>query len=381
MRQTHYKIKPETLDSLKNEMKKVLDCYPEKTDAALDCILKEWIRVKQPLLDIFSKHPNWNQDKLMIQFDTDFSRDFDLNAISAFSDKIKCYALAKRNVSSQYQLPYPENKAIWFLNSIRSQYFDESMDYYINGLNRTYDNFKIRNNMKASKAIGKICNELEWDKMPNYNKEYAKLCDALNPIKVLRHTCISLNPIDFLLMSNGNSWKSCHIIETENYDAGCCSSGTISYMLDACSFLFYTVDSEFNGTDIELEPKIQRQVFGYKENTIFQSRLYPQDCDYGANDLYKDIREVVEKVISDCLDIPNIWIKKKQNEIRQYVRKGNDSTAYPDFRHLMGMATVSVHKSQENNTRKLVMMGRKPMCIHCGSKHTVRGSLYCSDCN
>ena len=376
-----YEVKQETLDSIKEEMKKVLSYYSRKTDKALDDILKEWIRVKQPLLDIFSKHPNWNPDKLMIQFDTDFSRNLDTSVICYFADKICRYARIKHAVDYQHQLPYSENKAIWFLSCIRSQYFDDSMNYQIDTLNRSNDNFKIRNNMKASKAIGKICNVLEWDKMPDYNKEYAKVCDALNPIKVLRHTCISLNPIDFLLMSNGNSWRSCHTINTHGYSAGCYSSGTISYMLDACSFVFYTVDSEFDGIDIELEPKLQRQIFGYKNNVIFQSRLYPQSCDYGAADLYKDIREVIEKVISDCLDIPNLWIKKKECDVLCYVKKGGKSTAYPDFKYQRGIVAVSVHKLQENEKTKLVMMGRQPMCIRCGKKHSVRGSLYCSDCN
>ena len=42
-----------------------------------------------------------------------------------------------------------------------------------------------------------------------YDK-FAKYADSINPIKVKRHTVLSVHPIDYYTMSFGNSWTSCH---------------------------------------------------------------------------------------------------------------------------------------------------------------------------
>ena len=381
----NYVIKEETYNAIKEEMKSVLGGYSYKKDYALDVILRAWIKAKQPLFNILSKHPNWNDDKLLIQFETDYSREFNTRAIDDFRNYLRKASIERRHVYSMYDLPQDEYDAIYFIGSIRTQFFEEDNLILgcIDNLNRTNDAFKLRPNMKSSKAIGKICNVLKWNEFEDYNKQYATLCDALNPIKVVRHTCISLNPIDFLLMSNGNSWTSCHRIKYANSSGeSLCTSGTISYMLDPCSFVFYTVDSSFNGKDIELEPKLQRQMFGYNDNTIFQSRLYPQTCDSNGRDTYKETREIVQKVISDCLDIPNYWVKIKDTNFLKHVKSGASSTAYPDFKYQRGICSVSIHKSMidEKDKLKVVSMGRKPICIRCGERHATKGSLYCSRC-
>lgn len=376
-----YTIDEKVLESIKTEMKSVLGSY-RKTDKGLNEVLKGWLKGKSPLLEMFSKHPNWNKDKLMISFDYNYSREFNQRAVSAFRAYISKNVSKEHGTSNAYFWDTPSKQAYYFLGCIREQFFDENMNYCINELNKANENFKIRNNMKSSKAIGKICSVLGWDKFPDYNKEYAKLCDALNPIKVKRHTCISLNPIDFLLMSNGNSWNSCHMIRYNGHSAGCFSSGTVSYMLDTSSFIFYTVDASHNGEDIELAPKLQRQVFGYKPNVLLQSRLYPQSMDFGGQDTYKDIREIVQKVIADCLEIPNMWVKK--SDIYPHVKQTTRATAYPDYYHSRGTVTVTVHKSViENNGEsklKKIMMGRPPICIKCGQKHSVQNRLVCSKC-
>lgn len=374
-----YQVQQETLDNIKKEMKKVLVNYTGKTNEALDSILNAWLKGKKQLLDMFSKHQNWNPDKLMIQFDTDYSREFDSRAIFVFRSYLESNS-SNRHGTVPWRLPSDEKQALSFLVDINSQFFDDTMTNAINALNSTNDNFKIRTNMKASKAVGKICGVLHWDEFPNYNREYAKFCDAINPIKVRRHTCISLNPIDYLLMSNGNSWSSCHSINYKRNGSGCFTSGTMSYLLDTSSFVFYTVDSSFNGDDIELEPKLQRQIFGYKQDVIFQSRLYPQNLDSGAGHVYTEIREVVQKVIADCTNKPNLWVLKKDS--MPYVKRTTRATCYPDWNHSRGVTTVSVHKSviEEAKQTKVILMGRQPICIRCGRKHSNSNSLFCPYC-
>ena len=372
-------IKSEIVD----EMATVLsDRGYEYSSSYLKEIVNECLDKKHNLIELFSKHPNWNENKLMIQFDTDIERKIDTNEICRFADWLRREANIRRGL--WFEDEPREYKIYSFIYNINRQFFDKDMKDDIDKINQLNPNFKLRTNMKTSKAIGKICREEGWDKLNGYNQKYAALCDAISSLKIRRHTCISLNPIDFLLMSNGNSWTSCHSIGNEDYDIGCCSSGTISYMLDEHSFLFYTVDSEFDGTDIELEPKIQRQVFGYNDEVLAQLRLYPQSNDSGSEQIYTDIREIVQKVIADCLGKPNLWIRSK-DDVEEVCKKGIGATCYADWRSCnpgSKHCSISTHKEREKGKEdRVIIFGAEPICIECGERHNYSGNISCcNDC-
>ena len=338
-----------------SEMESVLDernyCYQT---THLQTIVNECLKQKENLIELFSKHPKWNHKKLMIQFSSDIERKIDFRSILDFTNWLQ----EKANIASPswyWNIPETrEYEIIRFMTRIDKQFFDENMKNMIDEVNKLNQNFKLRTNMKASKAIGKICREEGWDKLDGYNQKYAALCDALSPLKIKRHTVISLNPIDFLLMSNGNSWNSCHDIGYYDDEPGCFSSGTISYMLDKHSFIFYTVDASYNGNEIEREEKIQRQVFGYNDEVLAQLRLYPQSNDYGAEQIYTDIREIVQKVVADCLGKPNLWIRSKE-DVEDVCKKGTGATCYADWRKCNPggeHCSISTHKEREKG-RKL----------------------------
>ena len=181
-------------------------------------------------------------------------------------------------------------------------------------------------------------------------------------------------------MSNGNSWESCHYIGDNCYNAGCYSSGTISYMLDKHSFVLYTVDASYDGDQIEREPKIQRQIFGYNDEVIAQLRLYPQNNDYGAEEIYNNFRAIVQKIISDCLGKPNMWIKSK-NDTRTVISRGSGATCYPDWNSGNPGAehcSLSTHKERENGKEnRSIVFGARPICIDCGSEHYENENISC----
>ena len=353
-------------------------------ESALHRIVEESLEAKQNLISLFSKHPNWNPEKLMIQFDADMERAIDTSAAGHFG------------LWLWYSFPmdwrtFDVQNIVDFIQHIETQFFNEGMQQSIEKINAINENFKLRTNMKSSKAIGKICREMGWDKLPEYNKKYAEMCDGLNPIKIKRHTCISVNPIDFLLMSHGNSWTSCHYIGDDRSDAGCYSSGTISYMLDEDSFVFYTVDASYNGDKIETAPKIQRQVFGYNDEVICQSRLYPQSNDNGADAVYDNIRAIVQNVIADCLGKPNLWIKS-HSDVEEVVEHGDNATCYPDWEYGnpgSAYCSISTHKERaEGKKNRKIVFGAMPICITCGCCHATdfnisccrNGRYCCGDC-
>ena len=234
-----YVIEQDVFESTKTEiMEELRERSYQCTEQAINKIMLMWFERKSSLFEILSKHPNWNPEKLMIQFDADYTREFDNTQLYRFTEYLFSHVSKEYGVTFRWNLPNNIYEIICFIQSIYSSYFNDSYDNSIARLNNTNEGFKLRNNMKASKAIGKICKEMGWDQFPDYHKEYAKVCDALNPIRVKRHTCISLNPLDYFLMSNGNSWNSCHYIGDTYKDRHCSCSGSMSYILDPYSFVF-----------------------------------------------------------------------------------------------------------------------------------------------
>lgn len=127
---------------------------------------------------------------------------------------------------------------------------------------------------KTSRAVKKICTliGITSNTYSDFEKRYAKYSDAINPLDVVRHTILSVNPVDYLLSSNGNSWSSCHTLDKNNPNgfSGCHCSGTMSYLLDGTTMVYYQVDKEYDGNDLEFEPKIIRQLFHYKDGILVQ---------------------------------------------------------------------------------------------------------------
>lgn len=242
---------------------------------------------------------------------------------------------------------------------------------------------KIKEKQKVSRAINKILTLTGVNKHEDYNKEFAKFADAINPIKVKRHTVLSIHPIDYYTMSFGNSWISCHSIDKknvrkrENHSRGEHSSGTESYMLDGTSMVFYTVDAEYDGDKLELQDKINRNMFHYYDGNLIQSRVYPQSCDNGCTKLYDDIRNIVQKVVADILEVPNLW---NLHRGYSYCKSSSNTygTHYADYTRFDN-CNVSTSKEEKFNFNR-VNIGHKPICPCCGRVHTLSGSIECENC-
>ncbi|MDD6828061.1 MAG: hypothetical protein PUE12_18485 [Oscillospiraceae bacterium] len=407
-----YNVSESVINNIKEEFIRELDKrHYEYSLSAIDNILDEWCRQKQMLLSLLSKHPNWNAESLMIHFDADFSRKLDTASTRNF-----LYWLQDNKVNETADEAIKWDRVLDFISRycMDRTYLPEECDSEVTeGMYDSYGNWTQRRfkplteinelipelharvGQKTTKVVGKICTHFGIDKIKkygtrinpvtgevednalidSYDKQFAKFCDALSPIKITRHTCISLNPIDYLLMSNGNSWRSCHYIGDYASDSGCYSSGTISYMLDQHSIIFYTVDAGFDGVCIEREPKISRQVFGYNDFQLLQSRLYPQNNDIGASDTYTDIRNIMQKVVADCLVAPNRWIKKSVHNVEH----GNGATCYPDWDCQSSLCSTSILRGKENDDLEPIVLGAEPICVECGYRHHYDGNINC--CN
>ena len=265
----------------------------------------------------------------------------------------------------------------------KSQEFGQYMIYFRNTPCSTIPNDYqvavkapiLKAGTKTSRAFNKVCTYYGVDKLhPEtvtveengttvekttypYNKVFAEYADMVSTLKRKMQFIISLNPLDYLTMSDGVNWHSCHNI----YD-GCYKAGTISYMLDTTSIVTF-VAKEIND-DIHKIPKVYRQMYHYKDNLFIQSRLYPQGND-GATNLYDQFRGYVIKEFSSLIGANGEWtyecgtractthINSRGKHYRDYNYNANVGIFYPT--------------SKEFDIQSLVMtVGHESICVNCG---------------
>lgn len=262
------------------------------------------------------------------------------------------------------------------------QFVNEHTMYYF----RNYCEFaNVRVGQRLSRSVNKVLTDLGVNVLESYNREFAKFADSTNPLKIRRHTILSIHPVDYYTMSFGNSWSSCHTIDkrndrgidSENAYRGCNSSGTESYMLDGTSCIFYTVDAGSDGTCLELDDKINRCMFHYYDSQLVQGRVYPQSNDNGAKTLYKDIREIVQKIFADILGVPNMWTNKSgiSECDKVIISKGTHYRDYLNFDNC-NVSTLKDGKDEHD----FIVIGHNPICPNCGDEHNDRESVECEDC-
>lgn len=366
------------------------------TRCGIERNVKEWYSAKQPIFEILRKHENWNEEAKAVVFLRDevrkanggvFRRDF-----IALQDYI-ANVLAKHQVVGDYS-------GCRALMCIRDSADKEISDDEACGINSLGYYREIKAGMKRSRVINAIYKDypVNGDKKidatkfvdeheegsrdyQSYNKLFAKVADDTNPLKIKRITVLSANICDYLLMSNGNSWSSCHFINSSGAYNGCYKAGTLSYSNDGTSMVFYTLSSDYNGNQWFFEPKITRQMFFYQNGNLLQSRLYPKGCDAEGVD-YKDYRAVVQDIISNCLGVPNLWKKLNGDEWLD-INTYDDSFHYKDYEEFPSECVMSYNKEFKDEINEGIEIGGRSYCVDCGDERSYYGNDDCRElqCN
>ena len=407
--------------------------------------VEEWLGKKTPLFKLLRKHPNWNEEAKAViyhqtehrmpsyedskvAFDTlvdscgyySFENNCPWDKIQSYFDnmtdeewKIMIIESHIRDVAfvpCDYKAPVSLFKRL-FECIFTQEPMNSMTEFTANCINRIFPDIRVHVGQKSSRIANKLLSKFGFDKAPDYNKLFAKLADSMNPFDVERITVLSANIIDFLLMSNGNSWRSCHTILSggpDNY-GGCYMGGTLSYANDSESLIFYTVDKDYQGTDYCFEPKINRQVFFWDYPVLVQERLYPQcnDNTEQGRTLVKQYRTVVEDIMATCLEAPNLWVKEIRNRANINNRPDTfmyeDWSAFPNYIvHIKKETAVSDSEVEEGEdsevsdhsyvvrSAKRIAVGGTSYCINCGAEkceddfkdgENSHNSLLCSNCH
>ena len=295
-----------------------------------------------------------------------------------------------------------------FLNIV---YFNDNCQQFINeavseAAKILEDKTEIKLNAvvgrKMSRMINTLCTALELTNIkgdpfttvsgrveyPNsYSKRYSAFADAINPLKFTQKTIITTDRIAFLTASLGNGWSSCYTPDKTNEDGrdcsyeGCYSGGTTSYGSDETTFVLYTIKNGYEGDTPVMEEKINRCFFSLGEGKLIQSRNYPDGRDGGDSSLAAQFRAIVQKVICDCYDIPNLWKTKKGtsecSSVINYEGAGyHDHICYDD-------CCVSYWKGKDGNGRlntNKITLGSESICPNCGGWASEDNCVLCTHC-
>lgn len=425
------------------ELKALLDEYDyDYRDHALNTIIDRWLEQKSELRSILSKSQYWDEEMnaivvknktVMRSIDMDGWNDFrkwvnhkikEIYNQSIFDDGREI--MAWNGITNLVGDSLSEGKNtvdLDYLMELDGDYGEEG--YYHQYIQRANEIATLANGQKWSRYIHKFCKAIHLDnivemreetyrdsntgelrtrtKNYGYNYYMALLGDSINPLENSDMTFVlSLNLIDYLTMSFGNNWSSCHTIDKENYREtshgyeGAYSSGTMSYALDKATMIAYFVDeknayrSDRNrhhhyGAEVPyyLRDKLHREVVSYGEDKLYFARVYPDGRDGGDNGLASQMREFIQQIFAECLDVPNMWKTRKGASTCSCYVKGNEGgyTCYADWAN-QGDSFISFLCKSDGTINEIPMyVGALPICPICGKEHDWYENILCRDCS
>ena len=308
----------------------------------------------------------------------------------------KAYRLSE--FRKMQKIPSNLNEILSF-NSVITQFMTrETADMF----SEYFPDCRFAEGQKLSRAVAQIGKKYKLTDDPEWEREFAAFANSVNPLMVTKWTVISWHPMDYLTFCFGDSWSSCCTIDKYNvrnrkigksrssitsyiHDEndqfhGEHAAAALSYMFDKSSFIYYTVSSKYEGKLYEEQDKNTRIVFALSTDctTLLETRLYPQCNDDNPNDTpYRIPREIVQKVICDALDVPNLWKVRKgrENCIENVRSRGVHYNDYADERNKQ--CNISFRGDEPTK----ISIGHNAICPECGCVHEHISSLNCWDCD
>ena len=396
-------------DQLVDDMMSLLTKYDHRnTEHGVCCILDKFFTNKEPLIKLLQKSDHYTGD-LRIVLDEQLERRGNENdiycCVQAFPHNIKAadYIRKRTDVHNKTMGDYLKiGKQKISIADLESEDFNINLsarnealaEFTSEGFTKTsqdeYNRFetavypfrcitsstiseekvvdlteyKISAGTKTSRAFNKICHHFGVDKTASYNKEFAKYADMVSGLKRNIKFFISVNPLDYLTMSFGVNWASCHTIDKANirrmgngYSGAYCG-GTMSYMLDSTSIITYVHNTMPENYETG---KVYRNMFHFAgDGTLLQGRVYPQGND-GCTDLYKEFRLIMQKEMAQMLELnSNRWIKRSS-----VTNVDSIGDHYRDYTHFSD-CNISYPTERPHCQTQEILIGSHRLCPYCG---------------
>lgn len=339
---------------------------------------------KKPLRELLRKHGDFNEivDGIVVNGRVDHEPNRDV--IDILVNDLINPAFYSLQSNGDY------DRAATIAMASRYFYLDDYHGEYLTALNRIaphayHEGRKITKIFhKFAEAIGVVNNA----KGSEWNRKYALLCDEYAEKSDIT-VCFSIGLPAFMTMSNpyddlrGPAMVSCHSLNSEHsYKAGCAG-----YARDGVTIIAYTC-KDISNQNSRYTRKTMRQLFEYRPGSglLLQSRLYK--CGATAGEAYggtigkqpesKVLRELLEKIISECEGKPNLW--------RSFPYCGNDEGinfydangfgGYSDYDYSKNAPMVAILKERDSDCTGFPI-GAQGRCWTCGD---LDNTIQCYDC-
>jgi hypothetical protein len=350
----------------------------DHTDRGISANLDAWQSNKSNLRSLLSKHPNWDQDNLAVVVPVTSPAAIDRFALNEAANSILDLASDYYSSEDGATDPVYEQFKDGFCKLVYSYEKTIKCDKLASDIKELGVNCVI--NQKTSRVIRALCVKFELNNDSNFERLFAKIGDIINVPDVKTNIILSVHPCDYLTMSIGQSWDSCHTIDPNGRTNGIHKAGTLSYMNDYCSMILYTLDSDKIKSDAPLHtiPKLTCQVFAYNQGILLQSRLYNANDSDVIRDIY---RQTVEDIIAKCLEMDtNVWIVRRNiGRILDVISCHKNGMQYPDYKRSECRPIVTLLKDVYNDNE--LEIGYTAYCLTCGDDITDEGELHCNDCD
>jgi hypothetical protein len=374
--------------------------------------VEEWYKNKKKQMELFRNHPYWNEEAKAIIFTQTETREISYSNAREMLAKLYLYIENKYSNISLTFLAAIHHSLDKLSNSdyetaeINAEFL-KSICHYM-GRSKIPEKIKpmLSEGTKISKLVYKFCTMIPKTRgtdivdatklvdsheagdrnYQSFDKYYAKFSDCLSELSVKKLTIISLHFCDFMTMSNGNSWSSCHFINshnifhessTQSYE-GSYKQGCLSYALDEPSFLLYTLPDTYEGNEYHRVQKMTRMCCQYKDGILITGKCYP-DNNRKTIDHY---RQILQMVISGTEQIANLWtFSRDVNKVSTFLRTHDKAAHYPDYLYEKQQPTISIRRNSMFDLDNPMTIGNQAYCVCCGrnldSGH--REWLQCSD--
>ena len=329
--ESNEKSEPTTLDGVELSeddaynyecFRKLINRYEPGCENGIAKNFLKWYENKKGLINLFRKHPCWNErEKAIIIDNAFFDKKFEPNdSINALDDlrndlfeNFRHYTINEADVIKRFfgylfeMIRYGltteniNNNTFIAFNPMSHRYEKETLMGLCARYKKLNDYDLIFEHRKVSKVLNELFKALDTDKADNYNRLFAKLSDTFSIKKSTAKIVLSLNICDYITMSHGNSWTSCHSFENH----GGWHAGSVSYALDDTTIVSYGLPADTENKDLFAQRKLFRQLFMLSNDreSFIQSRMYPAGGVYNSN----IVHDYFVSAINECLDKTNAY--------------------------------------------------------------------------
>ncbi len=236
------------------------------------------------------------------------------------------------------------------------------------------DDKKYPKGMKVHKVISKVVSYTDFVIIDNFYNQILQ-----NNLKK-GYICFSIDPIDFLTMSNNSlGWTSCHSLQGEF------KAGILSLLADEATVLCYFQDADaptFNFHGVKVNDKRWRLLAHIhpKQEFAMLNMAYPYEHEYLEN--------YALECLYDILANGDLTMGEYSGEdIAEYLQ---DYIEYEEPLHYNDLTTdyndrevkVIHHSEIPLHKLSLMMIGERVVCPVCGAKYVEhRNAIECNFCD